>query len=276
MSPYLDALSENIPEPLRRDLDQLKAKCQDSSILEILIRFISGGDCPQGSAAQNDWLQRQQSFSQKVSLMGVSSSQKRPREETDEGSGHSSAKRSKVSSEEVEDDEPLFTLHSISVTSPVRKKVNVSIHGHSIKFTNPTTKSVESSIPLNDIKRVFLLPTRGKSKPHYTVALLTSDFSNTGRGKAAATATNTLQITFGVDATPSPTFTTTSRLDSPIQHPKGSSILDSLNTFLSHLPKTALPVMEPSLNVHTNAAGSSGVDAYRSAKPGTVWFLAQG
>jgi len=91
-----------------------------------------------------------------------------------------------------------------------------------------------------------------------------------------SSSSNTLQISFGVDATPSASFTTTSHPGSPTLHPKGTSILDSLRSFLSFVPPHALPVYEPSPEIHENAEGSSGLEAYRAAKPGTLWFLKQG
>ncbi|KAJ7202286.1 hypothetical protein GGX14DRAFT_654110 [Mycena pura] len=61
---------------------------------------------------------------------------------------------------------PLSTLHSISTTSPVRKKVDITVHKSLFNLMNPSTGAVESSIPLSVLKRAFLLPTRGKTKAH--------------------------------------------------------------------------------------------------------------
>jgi Histone chaperone Rttp106-like len=312
--PYTDVLTKHIPQELHRSLDQLKSECKDVRFLETLIRFVSGGEwSSSGSTSSSssssaelakDWAQKQSSFIHDVEPLRLfsasSSSQKRPHEDVGGDTGRS-VKRVKVlddagggenasngidEGEDEGEDEPLFTLHSISVTSPIRKKVDISIHTRSIKFTNPSTKVVDSKaiVPLQNIKHAFLLPTRGKQKPHYTVLLLTSDVPNMNRKAAGPSSQQrtsssphtTLQISFGVDATPSPSFTTTSYPNSPTQHPKGASILDSLRDFLSYLPSHALPVIEPSPEIHENAEGTSGIDAYRAAKSGTLWFLKQG
>ncbi|TBU52977.1 hypothetical protein BD310DRAFT_831056, partial [Dichomitus squalens] len=72
---------------------------------------------------------------------------------------------------------------------------------------------------------------------------------------------------------------TTSTADSTATYPKGQPSLPSLRTFLSHLP---IPAHEPSTAVFRSAAGSqegdgvAGVEAYRGAKEGTLWFLDDG
>ncbi|CAL1717327.1 unnamed protein product [Somion occarium] len=172
---------------------------------------------------------------------------KRPREDGEERD----AKRART-------DEPaLYSLHNIPVTSPIRKRVHVSIHKSSLSFIHPTSGNVESSISLSSLSRVFLLPTRGKAKPHWTVVLLSPD----------------TQVIFGIDATPPP-FETTDEKGTTTKHPKSTPIIPHLRTFLSHLP---FPTLEPNLNVFKSALGAtSGTEGYRGAKPGTLWFLQEG
>ncbi|OBZ74864.1 Heat shock protein 16 [Grifola frondosa] len=84
--------------------------------------------------------------------------------------------RSSTRSPVLEDDPPLFTLHTLSATTPVRKKVDITVHSASIRLTNPNSHALEHpSIPFSSLRRAFLLPTRGKTKPHWTVVLLPSD-----------------------------------------------------------------------------------------------------
>ncbi|KAF8549408.1 hypothetical protein OG21DRAFT_1515252, partial [Imleria badia] len=177
------------------------------------------------------------------------------------------------------DDAPLFTLPSISTTSPVRKKVDVTVHARSIRFVNPTTRALEASIPLASLTRAFLLPTRGKPKGHWTVLLLPTDVPD--KAKSAAQ-----QVIFGLDALSAASFETTS-YSSGTSTPtstttvvKGEETASSVRKFLSHIP---VPLLEPSPIVFRSACatpksgqGAAGIDAYLAAKSGTLWFFDTG
>ena len=238
-SHHVQLIQDSIPEEYVIQLKTLP----DSTcgLLDTVLRFALGADCPPDASTetQTQWKDRQRTYEQLR--------KKRPRE----GDESPDAKR-------VKTDEPaLFVLRNFSVTSPVRKRVHVSIHQSSIQLTHPTSDAVESSIPLASITRAFLLPTRGKVKPHWTVILLTSSD----------------QVVFGIDATPPP-FETTDNTGTTTKHPKNTTVLPHLRSFLSHLP---VPVLEPSLSVFKSALGeTSGTEGYRGAKPGTLWFLKDG
>ena len=64
--------------------------------------------------------------------------------------------------------------------------------------------------------------------------------------------------------------------DSPDQHhPKGSSICPVYEAFQGFAPQ-GVSAFKPLTGEHTNASGGTGVDGYRAAKPGTLWFFRQG
>ena len=46
----------------------------------------------------------------------------------------------------VQDTGSLFTLHSISITAPIRKKVDISITAEAIRLTNSTNGNLEARI----------------------------------------------------------------------------------------------------------------------------------
>ncbi|KAF9235005.1 hypothetical protein BU15DRAFT_89746 [Melanogaster broomeanus] len=161
---------------------------------------------------------------------------KRARESED--ADESSSKRHKTADVDV-NDSPLFTLPSISTTSPIRKKVDITIHERSIRFINTGTRAVESSIPLSSISRAFLLPTRGKAKEHWTVVLLPTDVPDKGKAPAASSQ----QVIFGLDAL----------------------TLKPLRTVFRSACATA-----------KSGNGAAGVNAYLSAKAGTLWFFDTG
>ncbi|KAJ7202456.1 histone chaperone Rttp106-like-domain-containing protein [Mycena haematopus] len=208
---------------------------------------------------------------------------KRQREqETDSGSD---AKRRKTDSDaSSEDGPPLFTLHAISTTSPVRKKVDLVISSSSITFLNSSTRVVESSISLSALTRAFLLPTRGKMKAHWTVVILSSDTPD--RGKKPAGQLASPQIILGLDAAASAAvkYTTYAEGDPELHTLKaGTATRDLLLDFIGRL---RLSVLEPvpmvfksaSVGIAASASvgGVPGVEAYRAAKAGTLWFLDDG
>jgi hypothetical protein len=164
------------------------------------------------------------------------------------------------------DDTPIYTLHALSVSSPVRKKLDITVHAKTLRVGN-------LSFPLAAVKRAFLLPTRGKVKPHWTVMLLSSDVP-VRAAKGAAPPAN-FQVIFGVDAEPATTLTTTAHPAPAVTHAKGVASRAHLLAFLQHLP---VDVFEPSANVFAPAAagGALGLAAYQGAKEGTLWLLASG
>ncbi|KAK7679982.1 hypothetical protein QCA50_016928 [Cerrena zonata] len=238
-SAYLQLVQDSISKEYSDQLKSLpNATC---GLLDTVLRFALGAECPSDASPdiKTQWKDQQRTFEQLR--------RKRPREDEQV----TDAKR-------VRTDEPaLFTLRNFSVTSPVRKRVHISIHKSYIQLTHPASDAVESTIPLSSVTQAFLLPTRGKSKPHWTTILLTPEN----------------QVVFGIDATPPP-FETTDQTGTTTKHPKNTPVLDHLHTFLSHLP---IPTLEPSLTVFKSALGqTSGTEGYRGAKAGTLWFLTDG
>ncbi|RXW22542.1 hypothetical protein EST38_g3302 [Candolleomyces aberdarensis] len=199
------------------------------------------------------------------------------------------SKRQRLSpqSSTVAGDEPAqFTLHAISTTSPVRKKVDISIRESGITFTNPTTGSVEATVPLTSLRRAFLLPTRGKTKAHWTVVLLSSDTTEKSTAKGAAN--DSPQIIFGLDATTTAPLTITKQGGEKEVIAKGSPVLPAIRSFLSSLPDS-ITQLEPSTDVFKSSVnqfgstvksasttGVPGVEAYRAAKVGSLWFMKEG
>ncbi|OJT05754.1 hypothetical protein TRAPUB_3392 [Trametes pubescens] len=281
MTIYLDSLRPLLPADVRSQLD--RALVPDvKSIVDAILRLAVGASAP-----ENDLLPGWDGLrSRAADIIGElkrgepAVSHKRARE--DEPA--SSAKKPRPDSEPVAQNPPLFTLHVLSVSAPIRKKVNISVHRTSIHLTNPSTQKEEHApIPLDALQRVFLLSTRGKSKPHWTVALLASDTpAPTGKAADAAKEGAAPQLVFGLDATLTAPFTTTTygtdgspKTDT---YPKGSASLPALRAFLSHIP---IQTLEPSTSIFRAAAapsgdGVAGVEAYRGAKQGTLWFLDEG
>ncbi|KAI6002401.1 hypothetical protein F5J12DRAFT_840846 [Pisolithus orientalis] len=272
--------------------------------VETLLSFALGGDCSAtvSPETRKHWIQQQPEAIRAIQcIRGLDSKAcKRPLED---GSADVMQSSKRLRTEQVEeegeeeDDPPLFTLPTISTTSPVRKKVDITVHSQSIRFVNPSSRVLEASIPLMSITRAFLLPTRGKAKDHWTVVLLCSDVPP-DKGKAGAPAQQQAkqnqQVIFGLDALSTAQFATTSysfftkanghsvassrsMTTTTDTVEKGSETCSSLRKLLSFL---SVPFLEPSASIFKSAcaptkAGNSaaGIDAYLSAKQGTLWFF---
>ena len=283
---YLQTLRAFLPEEC---LPELEISCQNPSteaLLETMIRFAVGGQAPTHvSAPTPAWESKQADAKKALDALNPLGVQKRAREGDDDAERQNGAKRQKgPDALPAADGPPIFCLHAISATSPVRKKVDITIHKSSITFTHPTSHAVEATVPLSSLRRAFLLPTRGKQKPHWTIVLLSSD---TPGGPKQPKDANP-QVIFGLDATTSSTMITTFYSDGSeavkaTLH-KGADVLPTLRQFLAH---TGLQLLEPSLPVFRSACpgnlaasasidGVPGVEAYRAAKPGSLWFMKEG
>ena len=286
MTLYFDSLQPLLPDDIRKHLDR-DLLPEFKTIVENLLRLAVGAQAPTVGAFPC-WAELQPRASKIVDnlkrgeLEHPRPGQKRPRD--DDSSTSSKRARTDDAAQppaEDGDDSRVYSLHGISVSTPIRKKVNIDIHRSTIRLTNPAShKEEHPPIPLSVLRRAFLLPTRGKSKPHWSVVILSSDVPiSPPKGAAAATAKDkdapSPQLVFGLDATLTIALTT-STPEANTTHPKGQSSLPLLRALLSHLP---VPTLEPSTAVFCSAAGSqdaggvAGVEAYRGAKEGTLWFL---
>ncbi|KAF8153947.1 histone chaperone Rttp106-like-domain-containing protein [Crassisporium funariophilum] len=296
-SHYLRAIMPSLPKEIASKIRNLCTSSANEPILENFVRFLCGADYSADASKDiyEQWSEKQATTRTILSnLRGPALDKKRARDENTDSDSQQS-KRQRLSpvvadtngnSTATDVGIPLYTLRSISVTSPVRKKADITIHKNAIKFTHPTTHAVEGTVALSSIRRAFIVPTRGKSKPHWTVILLSSDTPDRGKPKPGTTQENP-QVIFGIDATSTTAFTVTSYNDLGEPHdeisPKGSETLFALQAFVSYL---GIPVIEPTAEVFKSACpgigknagvgGIPGVEAYRAAKPGNLWFSKEG
>ena len=291
---YLRSILPSLPTEIASKLRNLCSSPGNESVFENLVRFLSGAEhSPDASKnIYEQWSEKQATTRSVLSNLTSSSylDKKRPRDDDHMEEDADSNKRQRVPQPEqlaeIDSGDPLITLHAISATSPVRKKVDITIHRNVIKLTNPTTHALEgSSISVSSMKRAFILPTRGKTKPHWTVIILSSDIPERGKPTPGSSPDNH-QLIFGTDSTCASNFSITTYPDA-MSHitklAKGASTLPSLREFLSHL---GIPVIEPTVDVFKSACpgigsnagvgGIPGVEAYRAAKPGNLWFSKDG
>ncbi|KAF8200318.1 histone chaperone Rttp106-like-domain-containing protein [Pholiota molesta] len=270
---YLRAIMPSLPTEIAQKIRSLCVTPANEIMLENLVRFIAGGDAASDSSksVQEQWSEKQIATKRVLTtFLPVNiSDKKRAREEDIAQDQDSQPKKPRLSpptatanGNDVTPSGPLYTLHALSATSPVRKKVDITIHKNAITMTHPTSRAVESVIPLSAIKRAFIVPTRGKSKPHWTVILLSSDVPVKSRPGAPA---ENQQVIFGVDATSAAPFTTTSYIAAP--NPPVPVIRPSPAVFRSVCAGTG---------ASASSAGIPGVEAYRAAKAGSLWFAKEG
>ncbi|GLB44549.1 putative histone chaperone Rttp106-like [Lyophyllum shimeji] len=299
-APFLRAILPSLPSDFATQVQTLCGATPESPaehILDTLIRFISGAECAPGAAIDAaQWNEKQQAAAQILNGMirRPTSETKRQREDDFEPTSQASKRQrsavedaTEAAAPRVSPDDPLFAIHSVSATAPVRRKVDITIYRTALTITHPTTHAVEASIPLSTLTRAFLLPTRGKTKGHWTVVLLSSDIPDRGKPATPAAPLNP-QVIFGIDAVaPSPLSLTAYGGTTPtsIVVPKGRPTRPSLLDFLSRLP---VPLIEPTPDVFksvcvgftsgvsANQEGVPGVEAYRGAKAGTLWFAREG
>ncbi|KAJ7662912.1 histone chaperone Rttp106-like-domain-containing protein [Mycena rosella] len=276
-TPFLTAISSTLPPELSESLKGFQTPA-GAQALDALIRFVSGADASDPET-QQQWSARQHEALAALSALTKSASStngKRQREQED--GSDSDAKRQKTDSPDSEDGPPLFTLHSISTSSPIRKKVDIAVHASSVRFLNAATRVLEASIPLAALTRAFLLPTRGKMKAHWTVVILSSDAPDRGKKQPASS-----QIIFGLDAAAAAAVKYTAAAEPTTTLKTGTPTRALLLDFLARLQR---PVLEPVPAVFKSACagvaasaaegGVPGVQAYRGAKEGTLWFLRAG
>ncbi|PBK96427.1 hypothetical protein ARMGADRAFT_696214 [Armillaria gallica] len=188
-----------------------------------------------------------------------------------EGDVPQTSKRPKLDHDDASDGPHRFTLHSVSTTSPVRKKVDIVVHESTVKFVVPASLATEAVVSLAQLSRAFILPTRGKTKPHWTVVIISTNTSEKG--------TSSPQIIFGLDASaPSPLSMTDSTSVKKLMK-KGDPTLPAIKELLSHLQ---VPILQPSTDVFKSACankgsdGCPGIEAYLGAKVGSLWFMKEG
>lgn len=311
-SQFLRSVIPTIPTGIAKQIRILCNSPANENMLENLVRFLVGAEhAPDAPKDVHDkWSEKQLATKSVISgLLPSPAEKKRGREEEDilindqqskkprldQAASTVASSASNGNATPVDNGLPIFTLHAVSTTSPIRKKVDITIHKNGITLMNPTSRAIEAAIPLSSLRRAFLIPTRGKSKPHWTVIILSSDVPDNPKNKLqpGQTPSENHQIVFGLDATTTTPFTvtvydSTTGQPSPTSLPKGTSILEHLESFLDHIKiagdiqvirsdgtifKSSCP------GIGSNASGSSGipgVEAYRAAKPGNLWFSKEG
>ncbi|KAF9510291.1 hypothetical protein BS47DRAFT_1384042 [Hydnum rufescens UP504] len=274
-TPYLDVVLQYVPRPLLHDLAQLVQQ-RDSygPLLDSIVRLCSEAP-PSDRTSEVEWTNSQVQITGLLrqlnaqQSLGDSVKTKRAREALDDVPPASK----KVKLDEiplVEDDPPIFTLHSISVSTPVRKKADVTVHRFTLRLTSPSNnnENLHPPIPIHSLRLAFLVPTPGKSKPYLTAIIMS----------ATASSADT-SVIFGCDATAPVAQATTKYPDDKKIHPKGSStkqLIHSLFAYFPQGPDGLVDLYEPKADDFTSSSGSQSIDAFIGAKDGHLHFFRWG
>ncbi|KLO16669.1 hypothetical protein SCHPADRAFT_994952 [Schizopora paradoxa] len=301
---YLDAIRASVPQPLLDAIGLPNSQAQAIPVasVEVLLQLVGGATCPTDLQSKHggEWKEGQEHLTARVGSAGLG---KRARadgvdggEQTTAANGSQagpSTKKAKVELDATTDaqerGEPRYTLHAISVSSPIRKKVDVTITTTSILLRTPSSSSSENNsetalahppIPLASLKRAFVVSNLGKNrnKPHWTVILTAADVAS------KRDASSQMQVVFGVDHAPNvkELFATTDHTKSSssrTSHPKGTETLPLLEAFLAFLPPHVKPIIASETSqaqIFRSSSGQPYLDTYRAAKEGSLYFLAEG
>ena len=285
---YVQALWTHLPASIQQDIASGEQSCPNlRSSIEGLIRLVLGQE-PQEDAEENikaEWALSQERVMTALDQLGHGRSLKRGREEEESAPmdvDHATKKPRTTST-------PLFVLHNVSTTSPVRKKVDLIVYPDSIALVHPTSGVEEAYLPVSSLRRAFVLPTKGKTKAHWTVVVLSGDVGEKTKPAAGTDSANqNQQLIFGLDAVAAAVVMTSiftpNEGKQSTSHPKGTPTLPLIRQFLGTFP---VKIYEPTPDVFksalhqsgTNSAvegGVPGVDAHKSAKSGTLWFMKEG
>ena len=130
MTAYLDSLRPLLPDDIRTQFDHALLP-EIKAIVEAILRLAVGASAPPSCVLQS-WDELQPRACRimdelKRGELPQSAGQKRPRQ--DDASSTDSKRVKTIESTPAAENDPLvFSLNGISVSTPIRKKVNIGIH----------------------------------------------------------------------------------------------------------------------------------------------------
>src|SRR5258708_5048947 len=149
-SPFLAAVLSSAPTSLSNKLQDLISSNDDLKIvIDDVLRLCYGNShSVKSNYTSEEWAKSVETLRSRVSELGGTllgqQLHKRPLEDEQDRLDTKKAKTSStsgptpnISLDDASSDPPVFTLHSISMTSPVRKKVDITIHRSALRITSP-------------------------------------------------------------------------------------------------------------------------------------------
>ncbi|KAF8340002.1 uncharacterized protein EI90DRAFT_3038769, partial [Cantharellus anzutake] len=179
-----------------------------------------------------------------------------------------------ASPNDTSSDPPIFTFHSISMSSPVRKKVDITVHQLTLRITSPGNplENLHPPILLSILRLAFLLPVPGKRMPYLSAVILPE------RARVSPS-DGDIQIIFGTDSVLTATQYTTKHPGPKEAHTKGSPSKVLFHSLFAYFPQGEnglRDLYEPSTGDFTSSSGAPSVDAHIGAKDGHLYFFKHG
>ena len=257
---------------LSAGIQTLEANPDSALIVEAILLLCAGAPCPPWVTPQplpDEWnTARTRLLSAFENLApNEAASLKRPRGSDPSEPLTTTTKKPKLIDDS--DDPPIFTLHGISFTSPIRKKADITVRRITLRFTDPKdpTSNICDPIPIRKFRRGFLVSTPGKTKPHWTAIILPEN-------------PNDQSVIFGCDAAATTPQSTTKYPFPPQLHVKGTPTKPLIHSLFAYFPSGAdglVDLYEPKpADFRSALSNGQSVDAYIGAKDGHLHFFSNG
>ena len=282
-SPFLAAVLSSAPTSLSSRLRDITSS---NSALKIIIDDVLRLCCGKPHSVESnytseEWAKSVETLRSRISeLGGTPLGQQLHKRGLEDEQDRLDAKKAKTSSAPLSNtpldnsssDPPVFTLNSISMTSPVRKKVDITVHQSTLRITSPgkPLESLYPAIPLSILRLAFLLPVPGKRMPYLTVVILPERVSPSDQD---------VQIIFGADSILTTTQYTTKYPDPQQAHAKGSPSKVLFHSLFAYFPegeKGLRDLYEPTTIDFSSSSGIPSIDAHIGAKDGHLYFFKHG
>ena len=257
---------------LHAGIESLEGNADSALVVEAILLLCAGAPCPPWVAPQplpDEWSAartRLLSVFESLTPNGITSL-KRPRESDPSEPSTKTTKKAKLIDDT--DDPPIFTLHGISFTSPIRKKADITVRRTTLRFTDPKDPSSNlcDPIPIRKFRHAFIVSTPRKTKPHWTTIILPED-------------SNDQSVVFGCDAVVATSQDTTKYPSPPQTHAKGTPTKPLIHSLFAYFPSGSdglVDLYEPKpADFQSGLGNGQCVDAYIGAKDGHIHFFSNG
>ncbi|KAF8318492.1 hypothetical protein DL93DRAFT_397583 [Clavulina sp. PMI_390] len=258
-------------------ISMIEANESLSLTLEAILCLCAGAPCPSNITppiSPADWnnarARLQTAFEAIQPNSGVMGGAKRPRDDdaAEASNNNVAPKKAKLVIDDPAD-EPIFTLHNVSFTSPIRKKADITVHKLTLRFTDPkdSKSNLCDPIALPLLRHAFMVSTPGKAKPHWTTMILPENPEHPS-------------VIFGCDATLATPQVTTKYPSPPETHAKGSvskPLIHSLFAYFPSGPTGLVDLYEPKASDFQSGTGlGQCVVSYIGPKDGHLHFFSNG
>jgi hypothetical protein len=174
-------------------------------------------------------------------------------------------------------DPPALSMEVVDAIAPVRGRIRVALHEHSIRFISPSDGKIEFTIPLEAVKRAFLLyiPADEEEPANWTVVLTSLDSCSSQDLRKPARSQAIFSVDLDTPITKPVLVCDTAALLASYTFPQatftvhGGGVLERLRNLVGTLP--------PSITTCTALGDETlRVKAARGNRSGHMWLFGDG